>query len=374
MSTSSKKLSKKVADLLPPYSKGSQVWCPHPDEGWCLREVLGNPSETTIEIIPSDAFEKKDFTRLETTPFDPSHRLNIDDIAQLSALHEAPLLDLLRRRYFENTIYTCTSDILISINPYKNIEGLYDLPDNEELKKRVMRARGEQVAGDEDDHDYALKPHVFTIGHQAYTEMVSTRISQSVLVSGESGAGKTEATKKIIKYLAAISNMVADGTGQQSQVEEFLLAASPLLESLGNARTLFNDNSSRFGKFIRIRWNKEGVMNGSTTEAFMLEKSRVTGHEQGETTFHIMYQLTAAADGVLDQKFLDLIQLQPGEDYAYCCVDGVCDHPIEEMERDIENFKHRFANRRRNFVQIIFSIFTHQFLGNDQLFGIFIVD
>jgi myosin heavy subunit len=152
-----------------------------------------------------------------------------------------------------------------------------------------------------------MPPHVFAITDAAYRDMLQDRENQSVLITGESGAGKTENTKKVIQYLASIagekSTQKAMGT-----LEQQILQANPILESFGNAQTIRNNNSSRFGKFIRIEFNSGGTISGANIEKYLLEKSRVTHQTNKERNYHIFYQLIKGAD--LDLKSKKKIQTQ----------------------------------------------------------------
>ena len=190
-----------------------KLWCPDVVEGWKLRKIRKHNEETgTVTLYPpttspskvkANAFglDGKDIVHemklSETFPVDPSHLENLDDIATMSNLHVAPLLDLLRRRYQNNQIYTTSADILISLNPYKQIPGMYDLPSHDVLAKRVTdaaRLRDGEMSDYERVDKEVLPPHVYTLANQTYLMLLSSGLHQSVLLSGESGAGKTEAS------------------------------------------------------------------------------------------------------------------------------------------------------------------------------------
>jgi myosin-5 len=296
-----------------------KLWCPDKEQGWLLRRVKEYKEDTGMVVMwplgsPTDKKKKKvgldgkdivdEFKISDTHPFDPSHKLDLDDIANMSNLHVAPLLDLLRRRYQKDQIYTCTADILISLNPYKDIEGLYDLPSKEVLAKRVSDALGGD-SGERSEYERVeqeeLKPHVYTLANQTYLTLLESGYNQSVLLSGESGAGKTEACKKIIHYLSEISHAShqPENPGEVlegSKVEQVVVKSSPVMEAFGNAKTPFNVNSSRFGKFIRISYTSTGCMLGASTETFLLERSRLVSHGPKERTFHIFYQMCMGMD------------------------------------------------------------------------------
>ncbi|CBZ56289.1 Myosin, related [Neospora caninum Liverpool] len=195
------------------------------------------------------------------------------DLTMLTHLHEAAVLDSLNLRFDIDEIYTFTGPILIAVNPFKQIAGLYD-----------------------------MKPHVFASSSAAYEGMCNEKQSQTILISGESGAGKTESTKFVMKFLACAGS---DDLERRSQVEAQVLESNPLLEAFGNARTLRNDNSSRFGKFIELQFqtNKtkrvsgnRGRLCGARIQTYLLEKVRVCDQQEGERNYHIFYQLCAAAE------------------------------------------------------------------------------
>ena len=194
-------------------------------------EAKGEVEVRPFKGMGLDGKEKKCLYKMsELHPHDPSHSKDLNDIADIDNLHEAPLLDLLRRRYNSDRIYTNTGNILISVNPYKSIEGMYELPSDE-----VLKARATKATSDFDDYDRnkeKLPPHVFTLANETYLALMDTGLCQSVLLSGESGAGKTEACKKIIAYLSAISHVASGGGegGGDHKVEDVVVQSSPVLK------------------------------------------------------------------------------------------------------------------------------------------------
>ncbi|XP_077239309.1 myosin-9-like isoform X2 [Tasmannia lanceolata] len=200
----------------------------------------------------------------------------VDDMTKLSYLHEPGVLQNLATRYELNEIYTYTGNILISINPFQRLPHLYDVHMMTQYKGAPF---GE------------LSPHVFAVADVAYRAMINERKSNSILVSGESGAGKTETTKMIMRYLAFLGGRVAT---EGRTVEQQVLESNPVLEAFGNAKTVRNNNSSRFGKFVEIQFDKHGRISGAAIRTYLLERSRVCQISDPERNYHCFYLLCAA--------------------------------------------------------------------------------
>ncbi|KAF7992912.1 hypothetical protein HCN44_005693 [Aphidius gifuensis] len=222
----------------------------------------------------------------------PTSISSVEDMIKLGDLQEYAILKNLHIRYRKNNIYTYTGNMLVAINPYE-ILNIY-------TKNELSIYRNKKI-GDE-------SPHIFAIGDNCFTEMMKNNINQCIVISGESGAGKTESTKLILQYLAAIS-------GEHSWIEQQILEANPILEAFGNAKTIRNDNSSRFGKYISIKFNKNGNIEGAKIEQYLLEKCRLVYQSDGERNYHIFYALLNG----LTKEEKKTIGLETSNNYKYLC-------------------------------------------------------
>uniref|UniRef100_A0A8P0PBN9 Myosin-9 n=1 Tax=Canis lupus familiaris TaxID=9615 RepID=A0A8P0PBN9_CANLF len=215
---------------------------------------------------------------------------------ELTCLNEASVLHNLKERYYSGLIYTYSGLFCVVINPYKNLP-IY----SEEI---VEMYKGKKR--------HEMPPHIYAITDTAYRSMMQDREDQSILCTGESGAGKTENTKKVIQYLAHVASS-HKSKKDQGELERQLLQANPILEAFGNAKTVKNDNSSRFGKFIRINFDVNGYIVGANIETYLLEKSRAIRQAKEERTFHIFYYLLSGAGEHLKTDLL----LEPYNKYRF---------------------------------------------------------
>ncbi|XP_022715196.1 myosin-17-like isoform X2 [Durio zibethinus] len=254
---------------------GSHVWVEDPGLAWIDGEVIrinGNEVHVktsngkTVVTNISKAFPKD-------TEAPPG---GVDDMTKLSYLHEPGVLQNLATRYELNEIYTYTGNILIAVNPFQRLPHLYDTHMMEQYKGATF---GE------------LSPHVFAVGEAAFRAMINEGKSNSILVSGESGAGKTETTKMLMRYLAFLGGRSAV---EGRTVEQQVLESNPVLEAFGNAKTVRNNNSSRFGKFVEIQFDKIGMISGAAIRTYLLERSRVCQISDPERNYHCFYLLCAA--------------------------------------------------------------------------------
>ncbi|PWA97995.1 IQ motif, EF-hand binding site [Artemisia annua] len=254
---------------------GTQVWVEDPNVCW-IEGVVTKITGQEVEVETTDG--KKVVTNLSKTyPKDVDAPAGgVDDMTKLSYLHEPGVLQNLSTRFQLNEIYTYTGNILIAINPFQRLTHLYETHMMEQYKGAPL---GE------------LSPHVFAIADVAFRAMIREGKSNSILVSGESGAGKTETTKMLMRYLAYLGGR--KGTEGRT-VEQQVLESNPVLEAFGNAKTVRNNNSSRFGKFVEIQFDKHGRISGAAIRTYLLERSRVCQISDPERNYHCFYLLCAA--------------------------------------------------------------------------------
>ncbi|XP_053282090.1 myosin heavy chain, fast skeletal muscle-like [Pleuronectes platessa] len=240
--------------------------------------VKKDGAKVTVKVL--DTQEEKVFKEDDVHPMNPPKYDKIEDMAMMTHLNEASVLYNLKERYAAWMIYTYSGLFCATVNPYKWLP-VYDA-------EVVTAYRGKKRM--------EAPPHIFSVSDNAYQNMLTDRENQSVLITGESGAGKTVNTKRVIQYFATIAVAGGDKKSQgekkyQGSLEDQIIAANPLLEAYGNAKTVRNDNSSRFGKFIRIHFGTTGKLASADIETYLLEKSRVTYQLSQERGYHIFYQM-----------------------------------------------------------------------------------
>ncbi|XP_037545802.1 myosin-10 [Nematolebias whitei] len=286
------------------------VWIPserHGFEAASIREERGD--EVVVELAENG--KKAMVNKDDIQKMNPPKFTKVEDMAELTCLNEASVLHNLKDRYYSGLIYTYSGLFCVVINPYKNLP-IYS-------ENIIEMYRGKKR--------HEMPPHIYAISESAYRCMLQDREDQSILCTGESGAGKTENTKKVIQYLAHVASShkgrrdhnippespkpvklqaqnAVSGALLYGELERQLLQANPILESFGNAKTVKNDNSSRFGKFIRINFDVAGYIVGANIETYLLEKSRAIRQAKDERTFHIFYQLLAGAGEHLKSDLL----------------------------------------------------------------------
>ncbi|KAL4692546.1 hypothetical protein H8959_016356, partial [Pygathrix nigripes] len=256
------------------------VWVPSEKQGFeaaSIKEEKGD--EVVVELVENG--KKVTVGKDDIQKMNPPKFSKVEDMAELTCLNEASVLHNLRERYFSGLIYTYSGLFCVVVNPYKHLP-IYS-------EKIVDMYKGKKR--------HEMPPHIYAIADTAYRSMLQDREDQSILCTGESGAGKTENTKKVIQYLAVVasSHKGKKDTSITGELEKQLLQANPILEAFGNAKTVKNDNSSRFGKFIRINFDVTGYIVGANIETYLLEKSRAIRQARDERTFHIFYYMIAGA-------------------------------------------------------------------------------
>ncbi|KAF9624147.1 hypothetical protein IFM89_008085 [Coptis chinensis] len=261
---------------------GTFVWVEDSDDAWIDGEVLEvNGDEVKISCTSGKTIT----TNVSSVyPKDAeAPQCGVDDMTKLAYLHEPGVLQNIKSRYDINEIYTYTGSILIAVNPFRRLPHLYDTHMMEQYKGAAF---GE------------LSPHPFAVADAAYRLMMNGGTSQSILVSGESGAGKTESTKMLMRYLAYMGGKAA---AEGRSVEQKVLESNPVLEAFGNAKTVRNNNSSRFGKFVELQFDGRGRISGAAIRTYLLERSRVCQVSDPERNYHCFYMLCAAPSKVVER-------------------------------------------------------------------------
>merc|ERR1719403_788082 len=286
--------------------------------------------EVEVEIVETGkrmVVTKDDMQKMNPPKYDKQ-----EDMADLTCLNEASVLHNIKERYFSGLIYTYSGLFCVVVNPYKR------LPIYTEKIIEIYKGRKR----------HEMPPHAYAITDTAYRSMLHDKEDQSILCTGESGAGKTENTKKVIQYLAYVAASKPKGSSHAptsndgglnfGELEQQLLKANPILEAFGNAKTVKNDNSSRFGKFIRINFDASGYIAGANIETYLLEKARIIRQAPDERTFHIFYQLLTGASQELKSQMI----LEDARNYTFMTkgavrVPGIED--VEEFQMTIQSMK-----------------------------------
>ncbi|KAL0095549.1 P-loop containing nucleoside triphosphate hydrolase protein [Phycomyces blakesleeanus] len=292
--------SSHLTQLLQVYTKGTQAWFTDDQDGWVsasvesnetagntVKMIFTNDQDPTREHVFEGSLTELDKHKGNTLPplRNPPKMEDIDDLTNLSYLNEPSVLNTIRIRYLQRNIYTYSGIVLIAANPFARVP-LYE---PQVIQQYSGKRRGE------------LEPHLFAISEDAYRCMIREKTNQTIVVSGESGAGKTVSAKYIMRYFATADDketagkVAKDSSGSMTEVEEQILATNPIMEAFGNAKTTRNDNSSRFGKYIEIQFDKQYNIVGAKVRTYLLERSRLVFQPQIERNYHIFYQLCAGA-------------------------------------------------------------------------------
>ncbi|XP_029954872.1 unconventional myosin-Va isoform X4 [Salarias fasciatus] len=263
------------------YTKCARVWIPDAEEVWKSAELTkdykGGDASLQLMLEDGKSIEHKLDPKTKNLPYlrNPDILVGENDLTALSYLHEPAVLHNLKVRFMDSKlIYTYCGIVLVAINPYETLP-IYGTD--------IISAYSGQNMGDMD-------PHIFAVAEEAYKQMARDERNQSIIVSGESGAGKTVSAKYAMRYFATVS-----GSASEANVEEKVLASNPIMEAIGNAKTTRNDNSSRFGKYIEIGFDARYRIIGANMRTYLLEKSRVVFQADEERNYHIFYQLCASA-------------------------------------------------------------------------------
>nr|XP_020638054.1 myosin-7B isoform X1 [Pogona vitticeps] len=288
-----------------PFDGKKKAWIPDEKEAYIeieIKESSGGKVTVETKDKKSRVVKEDDIQQMNPPKFDM-----IEDMAMLTHLNEASVLHNLKRRYSKWMIYTYSGLFCVTINPYKWLP-VY-------TPSVVAAYKGKRRS--------EVPPHIYSIADNAYNDMLRNRENQSMLITGESGAGKTVNTKRVIQYFAIVAAL-GDGPGKKGQapatktggtLEDQIIEANPAMEAFGNAKTLRNDNSSRFGKFIRIHFGPSGKLASADIDIYLLEKSRVIFQQPGERSYHIYYQILSGKKPELQDMLL--LSSNP-YDYHFC--------------------------------------------------------
>ncbi|XP_061461436.1 unconventional myosin-Ic isoform X1 [Rhineura floridana] len=280
-------------------------------------------------------------------------RVGVQDFVLLENFtSEAAFIENLRKRFKENLIYTYISSVLVSVNPYKDLE-IYS-------KQHMDRYRGVSF--------YEVSPHLYAIADNAYRSLRTERKDQCILICGESGAGKTEATKKILQYYA----VTCPASEQVETIKDRLLQSNPVLEAFGNAKTLRNDNSSRFGKYMDVQFDYKGAPIGGHILNYLLEKSRVVHQNHSERNFHIFYQLLEGGE----EELLRRLGLEKSPHQYQFLVKGQCakvssindksDWKVVRRALSVINFSDNEVEELLSIVASVLHLGNVQFAADEQ--------
>ncbi|KAL6426842.1 hypothetical protein ACFW04_009267 [Cataglyphis niger] len=284
-------LEQKRIDQTKPYDAKKACWVPDEKEGYVLGEIKATKGDIVSVGLPGG--ETKDFKKDQLQQVNPPKYEKCEDMSNLTYLNDASVLHNLKQRYYAKLIYTYSGLFCVAINPYKRFP-VY----TQRCAKLYRGKRRNEVP-----------PHIFAISDGAYVNMLTNSENQSMLITGESGAGKTENTKKVIAYFATVGASTKkekeETDKKKGSLEDQVVQTNPVLEAFGNAKTVRNDNSSRFGKFIRIHFGPSGKLAGADIETYLLEKARVISQQSLERSYHIFYQMmSGSVKGLKDMCLL----------------------------------------------------------------------
>merc|ERR1711892_1102493 len=305
-----------------PFDGGNCVWVPSVETGYMKAMVKGDGDKPgTSKVLRADGKEKTLSDDKINKQNPPKYEL-LEDLANMTYLSEAAVGYNLSERYVRFLIYTYSGLFCVTVNPYKWLP-VYD-------NHVVGCYKGKRKS--------EMPPHIYSVSDNAYNDMLRERHNQSMLITGESGAGKTVNTKRVIQYFAVVAALGATGKSGDDgapalkgggTLEDQIVAANPAMEAFGNAKTTRNDNSSRFGKFIRIHFGLTGKLASGDIDTYLLEKSRVVFQLKAERCFHIFYQICSG--GRPDINELTMISTNP-YDYKYSSLGEIKVKSIDDVE------------------------------------------
>ncbi|XP_033230422.1 myosin heavy chain 95F isoform X2 [Belonocnema kinseyi] len=293
--------------------ENQQVWVRDSQEGFIIGKFVDMVDGDAL-IIPLDTKYPQRTCPLDEVYPAGEYTKDVEDNCALMYLNEATLLNNIRTRYNKDRIYTYVANILIAVNPYYEVKDLYS--------PRTIKAYQGKSLGE-------TPPHVFAIADKSFRDMKVLKQSQSIIVSGESGAGKTESTKYLLRYLCDLWGSTA------GPVEQKILDANPVLEAFGNAKTKRNNNSSRFGKFMEVHFDAKCQVVGGYISHYLLEKSRVCLQSSEERNYHVFYMMCAGAPPELRAK----LGITKPDDYHYLrngCTQYFCNNTSEKKLNNIQ--------------------------------------
>ncbi|AJT71741.1 AAR_G0052320.mRNA.1.CDS.1 [Saccharomyces cerevisiae] len=294
------------------FEVGTRCWYPHKELGWIGAEVIKNEfndgkyhlelqleDDEIVSVDTKDLNNDKD----QSLPLlrNPPILEATEDLTSLSYLNEPAVLHAIKQRYSQLNIYTYSGIVLIATNPFDRVDQLYT---QDMIQAYAGKRRGE------------LEPHLFAIAEEAYRLMKNDKQNQTIVVSGESGAGKTVSAKYIMRYFASVeeeNSATVQHQVEMSETEQKILATNPIMEAFGNAKTTRNDNSSRFGKYLEILFDKDTSIIGARIRTYLLERSRLVYQPPIERNYHIFYQLMAG----LPAQTKEELHLTDASDYFY---------------------------------------------------------
>lgn len=336
------------------FEAGSWVWFADEDACYLPGKVSAAFNRGEAATIECEDGTTRSLTGKETETVeecDPDALGNCENMVKLNNLNEPTILHNLRNRYLKNDIYTYVGTILIAVNPFKLLP-LYTPQVQDIYKEKGSRD---------------TPPHVYAIADNAYNNLLADRVHQSIVISGESGAGKTETMKLVLQYLAEVSGRAQKRTSGDSSesLEQQILKSNPVMEAFGNAKTVRNNNSSRFGKWTEINFSSTGAIIGGSIINYLLEKSRIPFQAEGERNYHIFYQLIAGGEVYPELKAK--LKLKEADDYHYLNQSGVTTVENINDEKDYEQLMDAMAvlnmtkDEQDNILQLVSAILH---LGN----------